>query len=86
MSGMKDSQGDTRSHLHQHRLRSKRDCGQVRLVLGTAVLIIVGPTLIAAAWKIQQTLASSQAFSWWTASLLALLVVAMVVAAIFADE
>lgn len=63
-----------------------RDRGQSRGVLGLIVLVIVGPPLLGAAWKIQQSLAATGRFPWWAAVLIAVLIVGLVTAAIFDVE
>lgn len=53
------------------------------LVLGGFVLVIIARPLAAAAVDIQEGLASTSAFSELAASVLALLIIAAIVAAIF---
>lgn len=58
--------------------------GQItpRLILGTIVLVVIASPLAAVALDIQESFASTPAFSWFWAWVIALLIVAAVVAAV----
>lgn len=62
--------------------------GQVdpRFILGVFVLIVIAGPLIAVGVDIQSALASTEAFSWFTGGVIALLIVAAIVAAILGLE
>jgi hypothetical protein len=57
--------------------------GQItpRFILGAFVLIVIAGPLAAAAVDIQSSLASGPGFSWFSAGVMALLIVAAIVAA-----
>jgi hypothetical protein len=61
----------------------KGERGQIdfRLLLGAIVLIVIAGPLAAAATEIQSSLASTPMFSWFSAAVIALLIVAAIAAA-----
>lgn len=79
---------DRRSQLNMAERSPKRSRAQVepRTILGVFVLIIIAGPLLAVGTDIQSALASTQAFSWFSAGVMALLIVAAVVAAVLGEQ
>lgn len=72
----------TRSHSEETMVNGTQR-GQVepRHIFGFIILIVIAPALITAAVDIQSSLASTPAFTWFSASVIAILIVAALVAA-----
>jgi len=64
-------------------IETNRARGQInpRIILGVFVVVVITGPLVGAAVDIQSSLASTPAFSWFTAGVIALLFVATIIAA-----
>lgn len=58
----------------------------LRFVVGFIVLIIIAPALIQAFFEIQEAFASTEVFTWFTAAVIALLIIAAIVVAILGAD
>lgn len=53
-----------------------------QFIIGVIVVIIIAPALVAAAVDIQSSLSGTPAFTWFSAAVVAILIVAAIVAAV----
>ncbi|WP_204366201.1 hypothetical protein [Halosimplex carlsbadense] len=88
---MSDQQERARQQTSMHSVNtnaSGAQRGQIspRFILGVFVLIVIAGPLANAAIDIQSSLASTPAFSWLSAGVIAILIVAAIIAAALGEE